>query len=499
VSAVTVQSIDEQLAHFVAECYADPLLHVLGSYPWGVEGTPLAGFTGPDDWQVEFLNDVGEQVKRRCFDGVAAVDPQQHSTASGHGIGKSAIVAWLIKWILDTRPDAKGVVTANTAEQLRTKTWAELAKWHRMSITQHWYRLNSGGGGSLNIYHLAHPETWRCDAQTCEERNSEAFAGLHAAGSTPFFIFDEASAIPDKIFEVREGGLTDGEPMTFDFGNPTRNQGRFYENMVGRYRSSYRRRFIDSRSVAITNKSLIKRWVKQYGEDSDFVRVRVKGEFPRAGNMQLIGTDLVEQCVDFGDVANTPTDPVVVSADIARFGSDRTVIRVRRGRDCTVDKLILRGIDTMQVAARIVEIARKHRSDAVFIDGGGVGGGVVDRCRQLGLEVIEVNFGSKAINPLRYVNMRAEMWDNLKQAMIDGILIEDDPDLRTDLTAPEYKYDNQQRLVLESKDDMRKRGLDSPDDGDALALSFCMPVYPSRPGYQGDQGAGIPISEYDPY
>ena len=490
-----IQSLDMRLADEMAACYADPLRHVMVSYPW--DSGPLAGFKGPDKWQVEFLEDVGQQVLERGFNGVTPVPPQMHSTASGHGIGKSAIVAWLIRWILDTRPDSKGVVTANTVEQLRTKTWAELAKWHRMSLTNHWYRLNAGG--SLNIYHMAHPETWRCDAQTCEERNSEAFAGLHAANSTAFFIFDEASAIPDKIFETREGGSTDGEPMVFDFGNPTRNTGRFHANMVGQHRHRFTRRFIDSRDVAITNKALLQEWIDAYGEDSDFVRVRIKGQFPRAGSMQFISTELIEKCIAYsdGNVPVAPYDPVVISCDVARFGDDRTVIRGRRGRDCTIAKQVLRGADTMQVAARVVALTTELKADAVFIDGGGVGGGVVDRCRQLGIDVVEVNFGERATDR-RYANMAAQCWGNMREAMEAGILIEDDPDLRADLVGREYSYDNQQRMALERKQDMKKRGLASPDDGDALALSFAYPVAPTRLGYNADQ-TYVTQHEYDPY
>ena len=122
---------------------------------------------------------------------------------------------------MSTRPYCKGVVTANTAEQLRSKTWSELSKWHSKCITKEWFAFHAGRG-NMKIVHVDHPEEWNCQAQTSKEENSEAFAGLHAASSTPFYIFDEASAVPDKIFEVREGGTTDGEAMTFDFGNPTR-------------------------------------------------------------------------------------------------------------------------------------------------------------------------------------------------------------------------------------------------------------------------------------
>jgi hypothetical protein len=491
---VNQPSADVELAEQVAQYYADPLGHVLFSYPWGAG--QLEGFEGPDDWAREFLNEVGDEVSKRGFDGHTAVDPLQFSTASGHGIGKSALTAWLIRWIMDTRPYSKGIVTANTSEQLRTKTWAELAKWHHMGTTKHWWTLNAGGGGSMNMYHNDHRETWRVDAQTCREENSEAFAGLHAAQATPFYIFDEASAVPDKIFEVREGGLTDGEPMTFDFGNPTRNTGRFYENMAGRFRHRYVRRHIDSRDVKITNKKVFENWISDYGIDSDFVKVRVLGQFPSAGELQFIPSEAARACIGL-TVAVQPHDPLVMGVDVARFGDDQSVICLRQGRDAESQGWhTFRGMDTMELSARVVEIARDKNPDTVFIDGGGVGGGVVDRCRQLGLNVVEINFGSKATQR-GYSNLRAQMWGNLKEAIIDGIRLPDNPDLMTDLTGLEYGYTLKNEIKLESKEAAKSRGVASPDMADALALTYVLPVYPSRLGFSGTQQETT--TEYDPF
>ena len=477
----------------MAACYADPLRHVMVSYPWG--SGQLTGRAGPQRWQQDFLIEVGKAVTARGFDGTTPVPPIQFSTASGHGIGKSAIVAWLIRWIMDTRPFAKGVVTANTGEQLRTKTWAELAKWHGMSITKHWYELNSGSG-SLSMYHKEFRETWRVDGVTCREENSEAFAGLHAANSTPFYIFDEASAVPDKIYEVREGGLTDGEPMTFDFGNPTRNTGRFYQNMQGKFRDGYIRRSIDSRSVEQTNKQLFEKWAKEYGEESDFFKVRVRGMFPSSGSLQFIGVDEVERCLGM-EVHVAPEDPLVMGVDVARFGDDSSVIWLRQGRDAASQgQHVYQGMDTMQLVGEVARIANEQRPDAIMIDGGGVGGPVVDRLRQLGYDVIEINFGAKATQR-GYANMRAQMWGNLRQALRDGIRLPDDTDLVSDLTGVEYGYNLRNDIQLESKEQMKRRGLSSPDRADALALTYALPVSPNRAGYAGvETETG---GEYDPF
>tara|TARA_R110000851_G_scaffold174949_1_gene321156 strand:+ start:7335 stop:8822 length:1488 start_codon:yes stop_codon:yes gene_type:complete len=488
--------VTRELITEISQFYDDPLGHVLFSYPWGTG--QLVGRTGPQQWQREFLEDVGREVKERGFDGINAVKALNYSTCSGHGIGKSALVAWLIRWIMDTRPFAKGVVTANTGEQLRTKTWAELAKWHHMGITRHWWHLNASAG-SMNYYHKDYREQWRCDAQTCREENSESFAGLHAANSTPFYIFDEASGVPDKIFEVREGGQTDGEPMTFDFGNPTRNTGRFFQNMNGKFRDRYNRRAIDSREVEQTNKDLFDTWEQDYGVDSDFFKVRVKGEFPDAGSLQLIPMSLYDDNVEL-DVVVGPQDPLIMGVDVARFGDDASVIWFRRGRDAESDndwsRQIFHKLDTMSFAARIAELNGEKRPDAIMIDGGGVGGGVIDRCRQLGVNVIEVNFGGKATQS-GMANMRAQMWYNLKDALDVGVRLPRMNDLRTDLTSLEYGYNSRNDLQLETKQEMKKRGLASPDLADALALTYALPVHPRRVGWHGTEH--VHKTDYDPW
>lgn len=467
---------DELLAQDMARFYGDPLGFVRYAFPWGEPGTPLAEHKGPREWQECFLRDVGAGVLERGFDGIEPVAPILEATASGHGIGKSAEVAWIILWILSTRPHCKGVVTANTSEQLKTKTWAELAKWLNMCITAHWFGINASKG-NLNIFALEAPETWRCDALTCREENSESFAGLHAASSTPFYIFDEASAVPDRIWEVAEGGLTDGEPMWFVFGNPTRNTGRFKE-CFGRFRHRWRTRKIDSRTVKGTNKELIDRWVNDYGEDSDFVRIRVRGEFPRAGSNQFIGSDVVEAA--FGK--HLPPDAYnhaakVIGVDVARFGDDQSVILRRQGLIAFAPSKY-RGLDTMTLAGLVAQEINQWRPDAVFIDGGAMGPGVIDRLRQMGHQVTEVVFQGKPLDPAHYFNKRAEMWAGVRDWLKAGGAIPDDQELKDDLVGPEYTYDSSGRILLEGKKEMKARGLASPDVGDSLALSFAGPVAP---------------------
>ena len=344
---------------------------------------------------------------------------------------------------------------------------------------------------------------------TWSETNLEAFAGLHNAGRRILLMFDEASGIHDRVWEVAEGALTDDdtEIIWCVFGNPTNPTGRF-ASCFGVQRHRWAPVQVDSRTVPGTNKALFAEWVSLYGEDSDFVRVRVRGVFPRAGSMQLIGADVVEAAMK-REAASIKTDPLIMFVDVARFGDDQSVIGFRKGRDARLIPLVkLRGVDTMTLAARIAELHHLHRPDAVFVDGGGVGGGVIDRLRQLGILVIEVQFGAKAD---RYgvseeqpavANKRAEMWCSLRDWLPHGG-IPDDPDLLADLTGPQYSFvlrDGRDAILLEPKEAMKRRGLASPDAGDALAISFAYPVAP-RADAGMPYGAMLPkpASDYDPF
>ncbi len=480
------------LAQDMGRFFDDPLGFVMYAYPWDADPTlkvvklvepwseRYGCEYGPDAWACEFLEEIGDGVRARGFDGTVPVAPQRKTTSSGHGIGKSAITAWLVDWIMSTRPHCKGVVTANTAEQLSSKTWAEIAKWTRRCITGHWFRVSTGKG-AMRMVHHQHPESWRCDAQTCREENSESFAGLHAASSTPFYIFDEASAVPDEIWNVAEGGMTDGEPMFFAFGNPTRNSGRFFETFH-RLRHRWDNRQIDSRTVQITNKKQIQEWIDDEGEDSDFVKVRVRGVFPSASSLQFISRHLVEAAM-----TRTPEGigalgkrTAVVGVDVARFGDDQSVIRTRIGRDAaTWPALRYRELDTMQLSARVSEHVQTLQMGGlhvvIFVDGGGVGGGVVDRLRQFGYTVIEVQFGSRADDDKKYVNKRTEMWARMRDWLEVGCLSQDDQML-SDLTGVEYAFTPKDQIALERKELMKRRGLASPDDADALAVTFAQPV-----------------------
>ena len=483
-------SVNQQLMDDIGSFYADPLGYVMYVFPWStdrsIQQVELQSpykerFNckyGPDQWACEFLDDLGREIKERGFDGRTTVRPIHFSTASGHGIGKSALVSWLIKFILDTRPFSKGVITANTGEQLRTKTWAELGKWHRLSITEHLYDY-AIGKGSMSLARKGYKEIWRADAQTCREENSEAFQGLHAANSTPFYIFDEASGIPEAIWKARAGGGTDGEHMTFDFGNPTRNTGTFYENCVGSQKHRHIVRSIDSRQVQITNKLLMDEWIADYGEDSDFVKVKVRGIFPSQSSVQFINNDEVEWATQ----RPVPTDnkaPLIIGVDVARFGENDTVIFPRIGDDArSFPYKRYNGLDNMQVVDRIIEMIDEFKElgkpySALFMDGGGLGSGPIDRLRQLGYRPIEVQFGGRATDR-RYRMKGDEIWGRMRDDLKNICLPKDDA-LRAELVQREYAFTPSGLISLESKADIKKRGGVNPDTADALALTYAASI-----------------------
>lgn len=406
----------------------------------------------PDTWQIEALN--------------AVRDNKRVAGASGHGIGKTAFVAWIIHWFMATRPNPQVVVTANTKNQLDSKTWRELAKWNQKALNGHWFEVKA-----TRMELKDSPETWFASAIPWTEHNSESFAGTHE--EHVLVVFDEASAIADVIWDVVEGAMTTPGARWVALGNPTRNTGRFRE-CWGRFRHRWHTMQVDSRKAKMADQTQIKEWIADYGEDSDFVRVRVKGEFPKSSSAQLISTALVEAAVAYKAVGFEKL-PLILGVDVARFGDDQTVICARRGRKVYA-LMKHRELDTMQVAGKVAAAIKELKPSLVNIDIGAMGAGVVDRLREQGFEVRGVNFGGEPVDKVKYANKRAEMWGETLEWLKEGGEIPDDYELRQDLIGPEYSYTSSQQLLLEKKESMKRRGLSSPDCADAFALTFASPV-----------------------
>jgi hypothetical protein len=238
----------------------------------------------------------------------------------------SCLVSWIIFWGMSTRVGTKGVVTANTDNQLRTKTWVEIGKWYQLAPILHGIFVMEGT--SIHARDEKWAGQWRFDRITWSEKNTEAFAGLHNKGRRLILIMDEASSIPDLIWEVSEGMKTDGgtEILWLACGNPTRSIGRF-KDCFTRNREQWRTKKVDARTSKITNKKLYEGWLRSYGEDSDFFRVRVRGEFPRVGSLQFISDEVARSAAIREPIASI-YDPLIMGVDVARFGcfDDRTEI-----------------------------------------------------------------------------------------------------------------------------------------------------------------------------
>lgn len=496
--------MSEALLDWLASTSNDPLAFVLGAFPWGEPDTLLEKYDGPEDWQRWVLEAIRDGLITPEQGLQLAV---QIGVASGHGIGKSALVAWIILWAFSTKPDTLGVVTANTEAQLKTKTWARLGEWFNMFIAREFFSLTATALLSLDP---TRERTWRIDLVPWSEKNTEAFAGLHNRGKRVLLIFDEGSGIPDTIYEVAEGALTDVDTQIIwlVFGNPTRNVGRFKEIFDGRFASHWRTRQVDSRTVSITNKAQIQRWLETYGEDSDWFRVRVKGEFPRRGLMEFFSAQEIDEAMT-REVFTDASTPLALGVDVARFGMNNSVLFFRKGRDGrSINRQVYNGLSTVELAARIFDATSKYRADGIFIDGGGVGGGVVDNVRASHLFCYDVQFGSKADlgssgvwgNPgERYANKRAEMY-GAARAWMKGGCLPNDPQLKQGLLAIRYFFNNRDEIQLESKEDILDENPElSLDDVDAFVLTFAYPLAAhARAGGDFPIGPAVEV-EYDPF
>jgi len=478
-------SIEQSLVDDIGKFYADPLGFVRYAYPWGERNGPLAQATGPYKWQAEYLEQLGREVHARRFNGVDAVPAIRMCRSTGHGPGKTTLAAWLVDWIMSTRPRSRGTVTANTFGQLQTKTWAAIQTWHKRCITAHWFQPIGGE-------RLYRDEDWFVSAQTCREENSEAFAGQHAATSTSFYIFDEASSIPERIWEVAEGGLIKGEPMLFAFGNPTRNSGKFFRINFGDERDRWNHGVVDSRDAG-GNQQQYQEWIDDHGEDSDFVRVRVRGLPPNASDLQFIGSDVVYAAQKRELIVPLQDEPIIAGVDVSGGGKAWNTVRRRKGHDArSYPAIRLPGsVGREAFIAKLSDMMgdRNNRIDAMFIDSA-FGAPIVERLRQLGYSnVHEVTFGAASPDS-HQLNMRAYMWDRMREWLAHGCIPPKDPDLEIGLTSPGFEHNRSGKLVLESKEDMARRGVASPDDADALALTFARHVAPTQDKPRATRPAG---------
>lgn len=406
-------------------------------------------------------------------DALLALDRADHvSVKSGHGCGKSGVQSWVGLHYMSCRPFPKVPCTAPSKHQLYDVLWAELSKWHR--------QLNPLFASQFQwtkerFFHRNHPEEWFMVARTATKENPEALQGFHA--DYILRIIDEASGVPEAIFEVSDGAHGRLETKELMCGNPTRLEGTFYESFR-KNRAEYEVFSWSCLDSSIAPSAYAAKMERKYGKDSNVYRVRVLGDFPLHDTESFIAYDLAEDAL-LREIPPQDGKPKVFGVDVARFGDDDTVIAIRQG-DEFKPMHVLKGKGTMEVAGYVAFLANQEKPQQIFVDVIGIGSGVYDRLYELGFPVVAVNVSeSPATNPQMYKRLRDELWGNMRDwlKMRRGRIYDnEDRDLIGQLTTPKYKFTSDGKIVIESKDDMKKRGLSSPNHADAAIMTFAQPM-----------------------
>jgi hypothetical protein len=408
------------------------------------------------------------------------------SIHSGHGCGKDAFCAWAALWFLSTRTYPKVPATAPTARQLSDILWSEVSKWLRQSKIADEFVIQKD-----KIFHKNAPKEWWMRAispsvKASKEEQAETLAGLHA--DHMLIIVDEASGVPDPMFIPLEGAMTQEDNKVILIGNPTKNTGYFHKTRFDpTFSSKWTTLHWDSRKSELVSKDMIDYFRDNYGEDSNIFRIRVAGEPPLDDETTFIPLSWALQCVG-NTIEVDPEWPLYLSVDVARYGEDDSIILPRRGMKVSRwDRF--HGHHTMDLAHHVIRTFEDMEARGVAIDEIGVGGGVVDWLqndpRGLGYEkAIGINVTEASSDKKKWHRLRDELWDRVRTHLMHKKL--DLPDetvkmfgkdwnighlLADELASIKYKLDNNGAIQLESKLDMKARGVKSPNIADALCMS----------------------------
>lgn len=445
-----------------AENFAAESARPMGTNPFA---TFIAAYR---DKPVEFVENVIGATPlqwQRDFLSAAARGERRISIRAGHGVGKSTACAWLVIWHLTTRMPQKCVATAPTAPQLFDALFSEIKAQLRKlpPFIQDLFETTSE-----RIVLKAAPESSFVSARTSSKERPEALAGIHS--EHVLLIADEASAIPEEIFEAAAGSMSGEHALTVLIGNPTRNSGLFYQTHHALKRDWFTMH-VNCEDVPFVSRDFIKQIASTYGEGSNAYRVRVLGEFSVAEDDTMISAELVDASM-VRDVAWDDNPPLVYGLDVARFGDDASVLVKRRGNIVTEIKM-WRGLDLMQLTGAVVNEANLDRPAEICVDSIGLGAGVADRLREVGQPARDVNVAeSAAMNPSAD-RLRDDLWLQMRDWLAQrACKLPQDPDLRMDLVSPRFTFTSSGKVKLESKAELKKRLRRSPDRADALALTF---------------------------
>lgn len=409
----------------------------------------------PQKWQAEALRAVASHDKV--------------SIASGHGVGKTAFQSWLVLWWLITHYPCKVAVTANTAHQLSDVLWTEIDKWAR--------QLPDGFKNLLEFksdkISLKGASDSFAVARTSRRENPEALQGFHSENM--LFLCEEASGIPDIVFQVGEGAMSTQGAKTVMCGNPTRSEGFFFDSHHSQ-RARWYTMTVSCHDATTVSEQFLDEMREKYGENSNVYRVRVLGQFPTQSDDVLLPLYLVEEATK-RDVEASPTAPVVWGVDVARFGGDRSAVAKRQGNVLIEPIKTYQGRDIMEMAGIVLSeyeaAPYRLRPQSIYIDAIGIGAGLADRLRELDLPAVAISVSETASLKDRFNRLRDELFWNAREWFeARDCHIPSDDTLIQEITAIRYKYLSNGKLKVESKDEMKRRGQRSPDVADAFVLSF---------------------------
>ena len=411
----------------------------------------------PDEWQIELLDAVAAPAVRRV------------SVRSGHGVGKSTAVAMAAIWHVLMRIPSKTVVTAPTSSQLFDACFAEMKNVAK--------RLKPPFNNLLEIKSdrielKSQPEATFISCRTSRAEQPEALAGVHS--ENVLLIADEASGVPNAVFEAASGSMSGHNATTILTGNPTRNTGFFYDTH-SRLRDDWYTMHVSCVDSPRVAEDFVEDMKKRYGEDSPAFHVRVLGNFPPSEEDTVIPVALIDAAMN-NDIRIHEDTTAIWGLDVARQGGDASVLCKRQGP--VVHPLtVWRNLDLMQltgaVKAEYDALAPSKRPAEIIVDSNGFGAGVLDRLRELGLPARGLNVSERALSKDTYLNLRAELWFKCK-AWLEGqdVKLPRDDLLWAELAAPRYHFTSAGKLQVESKDAMKKRGVPSPDRADAVCLAL---------------------------
>jgi phage terminase large subunit len=436
------------------EWRAIPLQFVQEAFDWS--NVPQ---DGPSEQQIELFSNFNKGPRI--------------SIRSGHGTGKDAGTAMLILWFMSTRAYPKVVCTAPTARQLYDILWSELSKWLRMSILKDEFIIQKD-----KLFHKDHPKEWWCRAvspsvKATKEEQAETLAGFH--GEHLLIVVDETSGVPDPVFIPLEGAMTQIDNHILLIGNMTRNTGYFYES---HFHSELSKPWIklhwDSRKSTNVKPEYVDYMATKYGVDSNIFKIRVIGDPPEEDARTLIPLHWAQQCVG-NEIVIAEDEPLYLGVDVARFGEDKSIILPRQG--LRIDPWEeFQGMDTISLGGFILQTYSELEAEGIAIDEVGVGAGVTDWLQKLNRSnVFGVNVKRKSSDITRYHMLRDELWIAMREKCMHGVYSfpvgELGEELCNELASPYYSFNAHGGFKVESKRDMKLRGVASPNIADALGLT----------------------------